>query len=248
MLDRAASDQDSHAKVRVKLANGQVIVTDRVLITLPTKIGPFDSEETFFVIDLDDRWDLILGMRWLEKHKPTIDWRSKTLSAPSSSDDTPLGVMSNELAPSSALKTQLNTRSRRTIEESIDDDDVLEHNSIQAVSATTEASGELAETSNVSMLYDSVAITACNTARNQVMFQELEGFGISRDGITKIYASHDAKRRRRRMARAAAWSQALAEETVLPARVADTAVRLTADELILSHCDLEELPRIGEEI
>ncbi|KAH9151130.1 hypothetical protein AeRB84_006191, partial [Aphanomyces euteiches] len=218
MLDRAASDQDSHAKVRVKLASGQVIVTDRVLITLPTKIGPFDSEETFFVIDLDDRWDLILGMRWLEKHKPTIDWRSKTLSAPSSSDDTPLGVMSNELAPSSALKTQLNTRSRRTIEESIDDDDVLEHNSIQAMSATTEASGELAETSNISMLYDSVAITAYNTARNQVMFQELEGFGISRDGITKIYASHDAKRRRRRMARAAAWSQALAEETVLPAR------------------------------
>ncbi|KAF0725494.1 hypothetical protein Ae201684_016057 [Aphanomyces euteiches] len=98
------------------------------------------------------------------------------------------------------------------------------------------------------MLYDSVAITARNTARNQVMFQEHEGFGISRDGITKIYASHDAKRRRRRMARAAAWSQALAEETVLPARVADTAVLLTAEELILSHCDLEELPRIGEEI
>ncbi|KAH9109284.1 hypothetical protein LEN26_014038, partial [Aphanomyces euteiches] len=151
MLNRAASDQASHAKVRVKLANGQVIVTDRVLITLPTKIGPFDSEETFFVIDLDDRWDLILGMRWLEKHKPTIDWCSKTLSAPSSSDDAPLGVMSNELTPSSDLKTQMNTRSRRTIEESVDDD-VFEHNSIQAVSATTEASGELAETSNVSML------------------------------------------------------------------------------------------------
>ncbi|CAK4300255.1 unnamed protein product, partial [Aphanomyces euteiches] len=247
MLDRATSDQASHAKVRVKLANGQVIVTDRVLITLPTKIGPFDSEETFFVIDLDDRWDLILGMRWLEKHKPTIDWCSKTLSAPSSSDDTPLGVMSNELTPSSDLKTQLNTRSRRTIEESIDDD-VLEYNSIHAVSATTEASGELAETRNVSVLYDSVAITARNTARNKVMFQELEGFGISHDGITKIYASHDAKRRRLRMARAAAWSQTLAEETILPARVADTAVRLTADELILSHCDLEELPRIGEEI
>ncbi|KAF0744080.1 hypothetical protein Ae201684_001343 [Aphanomyces euteiches] len=247
MLDRATSDQASHAKVRVKLANGQVIVTDRVLITQPTKIGPFDSEETFFVIDLDDRWDLILGMRWLEKHKPTIDWCSKTLSAPSSSDDTPLGVMSNELTPSSDLKTQLNTRSRRTIEESIDDD-VLEYNSIHAVSATTEASGELAETRNVSVLYDSVAITARNTARNKVMFQELEGFGISHDGITKIYASHDAKRRRLRMARAAAWSQTLAEETILPARVADTAVRLTADELILSHCDLEELPRVGEEI
>ncbi|CAK4216010.1 unnamed protein product, partial [Aphanomyces euteiches] len=174
ILNRAASDQASHAKVRVKLANGQVIVTDRVLITLPTKIGHFDSEETFFVIDLDDRWDLILGMRWLEKHKPTIDWYSKTLSAPSSSDDTPLGAMSNELTPSSDLKTQMNTRSRRTIKESVDDD-VLEHNSIQAVSATTEASGELAETSNVSMLYDSVAITARNTARNQMMFQELEG-------------------------------------------------------------------------
>ncbi|CAK4149556.1 unnamed protein product [Aphanomyces euteiches] len=138
--------------------------------------------------------------------------------------------MSNELTPSSDLKTQMNTRSRRTIKESVDDD-VLEHNSIQAVSATTEASGELAETSNVSMLYDSVAITARNTARNQVIFTQ--AMTLNDDDVEWLVQPPGAK----------PW---LKKQFFL--HVADTAVRLTADELILSHCDLEELPRIGEEI
>ena len=41
----------------------------------------FDSIERCLVLDLDSRYDLILGMAWLERHDPWIDWRSKTIGA-----------------------------------------------------------------------------------------------------------------------------------------------------------------------
>ena len=41
----------------------------------------FDSIECCLVLDLDSRYDLSLGMAWLERHEPWIDWRSKTLGA-----------------------------------------------------------------------------------------------------------------------------------------------------------------------
>ena len=45
------------------------------------KFLDFDSVERCLVLDLDSRYDLILGMAWLERHEPWIDWRSKTLGA-----------------------------------------------------------------------------------------------------------------------------------------------------------------------
>ena len=45
------------------------------------KFLDFDSIERCLVLDLDSRYDLILGMAWLERHEPRIDWRSKTLGA-----------------------------------------------------------------------------------------------------------------------------------------------------------------------
>ncbi|GMF25326.1 unnamed protein product [Phytophthora fragariaefolia] len=39
------------------------------------------SIEPFIVLDMDDRYDLILGMPWLAKHEPWIDWRSRTIGA-----------------------------------------------------------------------------------------------------------------------------------------------------------------------
>ncbi|POM63967.1 Putative retroelement [Phytophthora palmivora] len=39
-----------------------------------------DSTEPFLVLDMD-KYDLILGMPWLEKHEPWIDWRGKAIGA-----------------------------------------------------------------------------------------------------------------------------------------------------------------------
>ena len=45
------------------------------------KCFDFDSIERCLVLDLDSRYDLILGMAWLERHESWIDWRSRTLGA-----------------------------------------------------------------------------------------------------------------------------------------------------------------------
>ncbi|CAK5202714.1 unnamed protein product, partial [Aphanomyces euteiches] len=97
-LEEAVAKSDGRATVRVKMADGSVAEQPRVLITLPTRVGQFVSDETYFVIDLDERWDLILGMGWLEKHQPTINWKLKTISK-SLDTNKALGLVSNEPTP-----------------------------------------------------------------------------------------------------------------------------------------------------
>ncbi|KAG2773584.1 hypothetical protein PC116_g15104 [Phytophthora cactorum] len=47
---------------------------------LAVKFEDFDSSEQFTVLEMD-KYDLILGMPWLEKHEPWIDWRCKEIGA-----------------------------------------------------------------------------------------------------------------------------------------------------------------------
>jgi len=67
------------ASVHVKLANGSVVIAPRVVVELAPAFAGFDAVESFYVMDLDDRYDLILGISWLSKHEPWIDWKRKTI-------------------------------------------------------------------------------------------------------------------------------------------------------------------------
>uniref|UniRef100_H3GPY2 Integrase catalytic domain-containing protein n=1 Tax=Phytophthora ramorum TaxID=164328 RepID=H3GPY2_PHYRM len=65
----------------VRLATGTRVTVPKVAVNLGVKFLDFDSVERCLVLDLDSRYDLILGMAWLEHHEPWIDWRSKPLGA-----------------------------------------------------------------------------------------------------------------------------------------------------------------------
>jgi hypothetical protein len=65
--------------ITVRLATGTRVTVPKVAVNLGVKFLDFDSVERCLVIDLDSRYDLIVGMAWLERHEPWIDWRSKTL-------------------------------------------------------------------------------------------------------------------------------------------------------------------------
>ncbi|GMF33553.1 unnamed protein product [Phytophthora fragariaefolia] len=71
----------SNTNESVRLATGSSVSTRKVTIPLNVKFDGFDSVEPFIVLDMDDRYDLILGMTWLAKHEPWIDWRSRTTGA-----------------------------------------------------------------------------------------------------------------------------------------------------------------------
>jgi hypothetical protein len=67
--------------ITVRLATGTRVMVPKVAVNLGVKFLDFDSVERCLVLDLDSRYDLILGLAWLERHEPWIDWRSKTLGA-----------------------------------------------------------------------------------------------------------------------------------------------------------------------
>ncbi|GMF35674.1 unnamed protein product [Phytophthora fragariaefolia] len=71
----------SNTNVSVRLATGSIVSTRKVTIPLNVKFDNFDSVEPFIILDMDDRYDLILGMPWLAKHETWIDWRSRTIGA-----------------------------------------------------------------------------------------------------------------------------------------------------------------------
>ena len=67
--------------VTVRLATGTRVTVPNVPLNLGVKFSDFDSIERCLVLDLDSKYGPILGMAWLERHEPWIDWRSKTLGA-----------------------------------------------------------------------------------------------------------------------------------------------------------------------
>jgi hypothetical protein len=78
---KAVEDTKRNSSVSVRLATGSIVSTRKVLLPLTVKFDDFNSVEPFIVLDMDDRYDLILGMPWLVKHEPWIDWRSRTIGA-----------------------------------------------------------------------------------------------------------------------------------------------------------------------
>ncbi|POM77340.1 Gag protein, partial [Phytophthora palmivora] len=67
-------------QISVRLADGTVVNVPGVRMGLAVKFEDFDSTESFLVLDMD-KYDLILGMPWLEKHEPCIDWHGKAIGA-----------------------------------------------------------------------------------------------------------------------------------------------------------------------
>ena len=48
-------------------------------IDLSLSLSGFECDTRFVMLDMDDRYDLILGMPWLTMHEPCIDWRARQI-------------------------------------------------------------------------------------------------------------------------------------------------------------------------
>ncbi|POM77854.1 LOW QUALITY PROTEIN: Gag protein, partial [Phytophthora palmivora] len=76
----ALRESEGRGQVSVRLADGTVVNISGVRMDLAVKLEDFDSTELFLVLDMN-KYDLILGMPWLEKHEPWIDWRGNAIGA-----------------------------------------------------------------------------------------------------------------------------------------------------------------------
>ena len=67
----------------VRLADGSVTTTCKLVQSLHMYINNRDLCEALLVFPIDS-YDIILGMPWLKKHNPTINWNTNTLLFPTS--------------------------------------------------------------------------------------------------------------------------------------------------------------------
>lgn len=75
----------------VKLADGSVQHTCKIAPSFPLYINNQTMNESLLVLPIEN-FDIILGMPWLKKHNPSIDWQTEVLTLP----PTPLQLILKE--------------------------------------------------------------------------------------------------------------------------------------------------------
>ncbi|KAF1316914.1 reverse transcriptase, partial [Globisporangium splendens] len=72
----------SDSKITVRLATGATVTTTKYVTRLRVTHDGCQTEGDFIWLDLDDKFDVILGMPWLKKCQPIIDWNKQSISYP----------------------------------------------------------------------------------------------------------------------------------------------------------------------
>ncbi|KAF1327939.1 Gag protein, partial [Globisporangium splendens] len=79
-------DANEEKTMIVRLANGSTVKMPKRVVRLAIKCEDFRGEGEFILLDLDDKFDLILGMPWLKRYQPSIDWMNMKISVGKSRD------------------------------------------------------------------------------------------------------------------------------------------------------------------
>ena len=82
--------------ITVRLANGSVITVPKRSVSLTLSSDMFKGKSNFILLDLDEKFDIILGMPWLKQFQPVIDWDAQTISVGSIRQPTAATVLSQD--------------------------------------------------------------------------------------------------------------------------------------------------------
>jgi hypothetical protein len=78
---KAVEASKNNSSMYLRLATGSIVSMRKVLLPWMVEFDDFNSVEPFIVLDMDYRYDLSLGITWLVKREPWIDWSSRTIGA-----------------------------------------------------------------------------------------------------------------------------------------------------------------------
>lgn len=87
--------------IKIELADGKTTESITRKVEACVQIGDFESLEKLHEVTLG-RHDAILGVRWLEKHNPIINWREKMMTIQKSNEEYRVNMHSDEDAGQSA--------------------------------------------------------------------------------------------------------------------------------------------------
>ncbi|KAF1332749.1 reverse transcriptase, partial [Globisporangium splendens] len=79
-------DANEDKAMVIRLANGSTVKMPKRVVRLAMECEDFRGEDEFILLDLDDKFDLILGMPWLKRYQPSIDWMKIKISVDKSRD------------------------------------------------------------------------------------------------------------------------------------------------------------------
>ncbi|KAF1313131.1 putative retroelement, partial [Globisporangium splendens] len=79
-------DANEDKTMVIRLANGSTVKMPKRVVRLAIKCEDFRGEDEFILLDLDDKFDIILGMQWLKRYQPSIDWMKMKISVDKSHD------------------------------------------------------------------------------------------------------------------------------------------------------------------
>ncbi|GMF62242.1 unnamed protein product [Phytophthora fragariaefolia] len=63
----------------VRLATGVVVRAEKRVVRARFSYEEKQFVDELIVLDLDDKFDMVLGMTWLARHDPVIDWAKRTI-------------------------------------------------------------------------------------------------------------------------------------------------------------------------
>ncbi|POM77023.1 Putative Polyprotein, partial [Phytophthora palmivora] len=69
-------------EVEIKLADGKTRRVARREVSLPYTFDGFHSNDDFLVIEMNYAFDCILGIPWLARYQPQIDWLARSVKRP----------------------------------------------------------------------------------------------------------------------------------------------------------------------
>ena len=79
MLPPSIQVREGPGQVVIKLADGKPHRVSRREVSLPYTFDEFRSNDNFLVIEMNYAFDCILGMPWLARYKPQIDWLARSV-------------------------------------------------------------------------------------------------------------------------------------------------------------------------
>ena len=79
----------------VCLATGASITVEKRVVGIHYTLEGEQYDDDFIVLDLDDKFDVILGLPWLTRYEPRVSWQHRSVKIPAacSSDGHLMNVM-----------------------------------------------------------------------------------------------------------------------------------------------------------
>ena len=76
-------------RINVRLATGASINVKKRVVRIHYTLDDEQYDDDFFVLDLDDKFYIILGLPWLRRYEPSVSWQHGLVTMPvtCSSDD-----------------------------------------------------------------------------------------------------------------------------------------------------------------